>query len=761
MLCIIFRRYAPNRHNNPQFLWFALKKQFTLYMRLLALTCLYLTAPAFAAVCLSSDGHPQQAIPPAFVLWSWLAGTGILFFCMLMALILLYGRLKNRTKALQDEKQRHFMADEKSARNERLVREIYDTTNDVIFLHDLDGNLKDVNATGVRESGYTLEQWKRFNIRDLVPERVRHECDRYLERIRKNGKDRGYMVIRKQDGEEVLLEYNNSLIKDPYGRPTGVRGIARNITEQHTTRKALKKSEEKYRNIIDSIQDVYYEVDLAGKITFFNSAALNLLGYTAKELMAKNYRDVAHKDDKKTMFETFHYVYRTGKPLKAFDWRLVKADNTVCHVEASVALHLDKNNNPQGFLGILRDLTDRIEGEKRRRELENQLNQAQKLESIGTLAGGIAHDFNNILFPIIGYTEMTMEELPVDSPLQENMKKVLKSASRAKAMVQQILAFSRQRADEHSEPVHIAQFIKEIVKLLRSTFPSTISIEDHIAKETGRIAINLSSFHQVIMNLCTNALHAMEDMSTGKLSITAEQIRITQTDIGRYPNLTTGDYVRIRIADTGEGIPPESIGKIFEPYFTTKPQDKGTGLGLSVSYGIIKNAGGIITVNSVPGEGAQFDILLPVMDEQETVPAQNNGYFSSLPTGKEHILLVDDEHRIVELEKQMIESLGYKVFSRTSSIEALEAFKFDPHKFDIVITDQTMPNMTGKELAKAILDIRPDIPIIICTGFSEKVTLEKTKHIGIKAILAKPIPKTDMAITIRRVLDEACDRQPH
>ncbi len=687
-------------------------------------------------------------------MYPWLTGTGIAFFCLLMAIILLTARLRKKTKALQDEKQRHFITAEKASRNERLVKEIYDNTNDVFFFHDLDGNLKDVNTTGMRESGYTLEQWKRLNIKDLVVERLKYECNLYLDRIRKNGEDRGYMMICTKSGGEILLEYNNSLVKDPYGRPMGIRGIARNITEQHNTRNALKKSEEKYRTILDSIEDAYYEVDLAGTITFFNSAAINMLGYSAEELKGKKYRELVHDKDKKTMTETFNYVHRTGKPVKASDWRFIKADQTVCHVEASVARNLYRNNTPIGFLGIIRDVTDRFEGDKRRRELEAQLHQSQKLESIGTLAGGIAHDFNNILFPIIGYTEMTMEELPKDSPLQENLQKVMKSASRAKAMVQQILAFSRQRSEEFDEPVQISPFIKEIIKLLRNTFPSTIVIEEKIAAETGRVSINLSSFRQVLMNLCINALHAMEEQPSGKLTITVEPLRITKTDTVKYQNLTTGEYISIRVADTGEGIPPESMGKIFEPYFTTKPQEKGTGLGLSVSYGIIKNADGIITVDSTPGKGAQFNIFLPIEDEQQPVPVEQKEFFTPLPTGNERILLVDDEHRIVELEKQMIESLGYKVFPRTSSIEALEAFKYDPHKFDIVITDQTMPNMTGKELAKEILDIRPDIPVIICTGFSEKVTLEKIKTIGIKAILTKPIPKNDMAVTLRRVLDE-------
>jgi two-component system, cell cycle sensor histidine kinase and response regulator CckA len=515
----------------------------------------------------------------------------------------------------------------------------------------------------------------------------------------------------------------------------------------------LTASEEKYRTLLDTIEDGYYEVDLAGNIKQFNKAMARMLQYSAEELKGKNYLEFVDANDKITIFKTFNQVYRTGNPVKVFDWRLIRKNNILCHVETSVSLNLDKNNVPTGFSGIIRDLTDRYEGEKRRKELEAQLHQSQKLESLGTLAGGIAHDLNNILFPMIGYTEMTMEELPANSPLRDNLDKVMKSANRAKAMIQQILAFGRQRSDEYAEPVQIEPVIMETVDFLRNSFPSTISIEKKIAGSIGKVSINASSFHQVIMNLCTNALHAMEDQPSGRLEISVEQRHMTESDTALYRDLMVGDYVRICVADNGIGIGPEVAGKIFEPYFTTKPQDKGTGLGLSVSYGIIKNAGGIITVSSIPGNGSNFEIILPVADCHASIPLKRAEFYLPLPTGTETVLLVDDEHRIVELEKQMIESLGYTVIPRTSSIEALAAFRHNPAKFDIVITDQTMPNMNGIEFAKNILSIRPDIPVIICTGFSEKVTMEKIDAMGIKGILTKPIPKSELAVVVRRALD--------
>lgn len=680
---------------------------------------------------------------------------------MFLAILILASRLRKKSRELTAEKQHHFVTTEKAKHVERLNHEIYNNTNDYIFFHDLDGHFREVNAAAIRETGYLKEQWERLNMRDLVPEHLKNQCALYLDRIRKNGTDRGYMQIQVPDRERMILEYNNSIIKNESGVIIGVRGIARNITEQQNTRNALAKSEEKYRTILNSIEDAYYEVDLKGTITFFNNAMPRLLDYPNEELTGKNYRAFIDKKDVKAIVETFSYVYHTGTALKAFNWKLIKRDKTVCHVEISVSLNLGKDKQAVGFLGIVRDITARLEGEERRKELEAQLHHSHKLESIGTLAGGIAHDFNNILFPIIGYTEMTMEELPMDSPLRDNLDKVMKSVTRAKAMVQQILAFSRQSSDQFTEPVRIESIIRETTKFLKKTFPATIEIEEKIPTETGKVSINLSKLYQVIINLCTNALHAMEDQPAGKLEITIEQVCVTEKETKQYHNISPGEYLRIRVADNGKGIAPEDMGKIFEPYFTTKSQDKGTGLGLSVSYGIVKNAGGLISVKSVLSKGSHFDIFLPVVDEDETMSRESADFFSPLPTGSEHILLVDDEHRIVELERQIIENLGYRVFSRTSSIEALEAFRYDPHRFDLVITDQNMPNMTGVELASKMLIIRPDLPIIICTGFSEKVTSEKIKAIGIKAFLRKPIPKTDMAFTIRQVLDNREDAQEH
>lgn len=623
--------------------------------------------------------------------------------------------------------------------------------NDSVFFHDLAGNFYEVNAAGQRDSDYTEEELKRMNLRDLVPEPYTAQVDDYLERVRKKGTDRGYMRAVNKQGRHMILEYNSTLIYDEKGAPAGVRGILRNMTEQYHIQRELKRSEKRYRTILETIEDGYYEVDLAGNYQFLNNAALRMLGYEWEELDGENYKKLIAKEDVQAVFETFNYVYRTGNPVKAFNWRSVCKNGTICHMETSVSLRSDDHGNPVGFQGIIRDISERIEARKKTKQLEAQLQQAQKMESIGTLAGGIAHDFNNILFPIIGYTELAMQELPDKGRPYQNLEKVLKAAERAKGLIRQILAFSRQGSDQIQEPAFVQPIIKETVKLLKNTIPASIDIRAKIGKEAGPVMLPPARIHQVIMNLCTNAYQAMEEMETGQLKVELDQVSVNEENAYRHHHLSPGAYVRIRVSDTGCGIPSGILDKIFDPYFTTKSQDKGTGLGLSVSYGIVKNAGGHIAAGSLPGKGSRFDVYLPVQ-EQAAQGAESIDHSGPLPRGSEHVLLVDDEQRILELVQITLESLGYRVTPRTSSVEALEAFRHQPDRFDLLLTDQAMPNMSGVELTKAVRRVRGRLPVILCTGYSEKITRQKLQSLGIDALLLKPISKTDLAVTIRRVL---------
>jgi signal transduction histidine kinase len=393
------------------------------------------------------------------------------------------------------------------------------------------------------------------------------------------------------------------------------------------------------------------------------------------------------------------------------------------------------------------DLTERIEAEKEKKDLGRQLRQAQKMEAVGTLAGGIAHDFNNILSAVIGFTEMAMEDAPPDTALTYNMEQVLQAGLRAKHLVQQILAFSRQ-SEHEMKPVQLDRIIKEACALLRASLPTTIDIRMDIQTDAF-IMGDPTQMHQVLMNLGTNAGHAMRDRG-GRLVVILREATIEELREKGLPRMDAEAYLQLVVQDTGQGIPPTIMDRIFDPFFTTKEHTEGTGMGLSVAHGIIKSHGGLIDVESQVGRGTTFHIYLP-----KIMPRAKAHHHSALPlpSGSERVLLVDDETMLVDMGRQVLTRLGYQVTACTSSVEALQHFQNDPAAFDLVITDMTMPHLTGKELATALLKIKPALPIILCTGFSETITEETAKRIGIKAFILKPIVMSDLAETMRKVLD--------
>jgi CheY-like chemotaxis protein len=376
--------------------------------------------------------------------------------------------------------------------------------------------------------------------------------------------------------------------------------------------------------------------------------------------------------------------------------------------------------------------------------------QRQKLEAIGTLAGGIAHDFNNILAAIMGYAELIGWEVPQTSKAGDNLRELLKAGCRARDLVQQILTFSRQSKQER-KPIEIGPIIKETLKLLKASLPSSIEIKQEIEKDIGKIEADPTQIHQVLMNLCTNAGHAMSDHG-GVLEVRLSHVDLDATTAAQSPNILPGSYIRLSVSDTGHGMSPEVFERIFDPYFTTKTVGKGSGLGLAVVDGIVKSHRGAITVDSKPGKGTTFHVYFPRIDHADGVRDTQEGE-SLVLGGNERILFIDDEQTLVDVGKQILRQLGYQVTIRTSSIEALKLFRAHPQQFDLVITDMTMPNMMGDKLAKELMGIRADIPIVLCTGFSEHITEEAAKEIGIREFAMKPLVTSDLAKTIRRALD--------
>lgn len=370
------------------------------------------------------------------------------------------------------------------------------------------------------------------------------------------------------------------------------------------------------------------------------------------------------------------------------------------------------------------------------------------MEAIGSLAGGIAHDFNNILFPIIGLSEMLLDDMPAGSRERGNVASIHQAGQRAKELVNQILSFSRQM-ETRKTPVRFQQVLKEVLKLVHATIPSNITIRHNLQNDCGPLLADPTNLHQIAMNLITNAFHAVEHNS-GSITIELRQI-ICDRDDADTMALPPGAYARLTVSDTGHGIPPHVLPKIFDPYFTTKPQGKGTGMGLAACYGIVQEHGGDIRVYSEIDQGTTFKVFLPILTCNPDVqqPAEATVH----PTGSERILLVDDEAPILRLEKQILERLGYRVETRTGSIEALEHFKSDPFAYDLVITDMAMPNMTGELLARHIIAVRPGMPLILCTGFSETMSAAKAQQAGFRDFLMKPLSRGDLARKVRDVLD--------
>jgi len=495
--------------------------------------------------------------------------------------------------------------------------------------------------------------------------------------------------------------------------------------------------------LFDSSPNAIVISDLSGRTRFVNPSFTRIFGYSKEELIGKTIPYIPEWDKQKSESERINLVHL--KDLMERESQRLRKDGKSIDVSITQSLCRDHKGDPTDILTVIREITDK-------KRIEKQLWHAQKTEAIGTLAGGIAHDFNNLLFIISGYAEMSLKELPEGNRVINNLAQISKAVTRARSLVQQILTFSRLE-EQGQKKTLIQPVVKETLVMLRSSLPSTIEIYQEIDESCKSVLADPTRIHQVIMNLCTNAYHSMRK-NGGRLEVTLNRITIGSEDTAAQINLTPGKYVRLTVSDTGHGIEASLMDRIFEPYFTTKTQWEGTGMGLAMVHGIVKSIGGHITVSSKPKKGSKFNVYLPEIDEAVVeVETPSTG---TVQGGNEHILLIDDEQEIIEMLEKMLAYFGYQVTIKSSSEEALKLFCSDPNHFDLVITDQTMPKMTGVELTQKIREIRPDIPVILCTGFSEMITEEKLKALGVKEYIMKPIHCKEMAGIIRNVLDERC-----
>ena len=544
--------------------------------------------------------------------------------------------------------------------------------------------------------------------------------------------------------EELLRLYNERLVRKLEHK---MLQLEKEVQARQAADEIVRQNEKKYKSLFNSIRDAILVSDTNRMIIDCNPAFAELFGYSLEEIAGEKTCIVYEKEED---FEKLGNALNSpgGDSSLVYTINFRKKNGTIFPGELTVFYLRDEAGGLTGFIGFIRDISEQKNAEKEKILLTKQLQQSQKMESIGTLAGGIAHDFNNILSAVIGYTELALDRVEQETKVRDYLKEVFYAAQRAKDLVKQILAFARQ-SDDEIKSIRVDVVIKEVMKLLRSSIPATIEIRDCI-ESNSMILGNPTQVHQILMNLCTNAAHAMEN-DIGVLGIGLTDVFFDGTPDMSALGLKPGNYIEIKVSDTGAGIRPDMIESIFEPYFTTKAAGVGTGLGLSTVHGIVESYGGRITVDSTLGKGTVFTVYLPITQKQSSSHSYEP---EKLPKGNERILFVDDEVQLTKLSAKILHELGYLVKTRTSSTEALELFRAAPDQFDLVITDMTMPHLTGDKLALEVMKIRPDIPVILCTGYSNKISEENVSAIGINALLNKPVAREALAAMVRKVLDE-------
>ena len=502
-----------------------------------------------------------------------------------------------------------------------------------------------------------------------------------------------------------------------------------------------------FKSAVEQASEMVAVTSSDGIIEYVNPAFEKITGYSKQELIGNNPRILKSGRQDEQFYQELWQTITSGDPWHGFFVNRRK-DGNLYREEAFIKPIMDDDGVIQYFVTVKRDITQE-------NRLQRQLIQSQKMEAIGTLAGGIAHDFNNILSAILGFAELALFELTEGSRSYDDVSEIVTAGNRAKDLVRQILTFSR-KTEQEFKPINIVPLISEALKFLRATLPSTIEIQKQIDAVRVEVLCNSTMVQQILMNLCTNAAHAMKDTG-GILTVSLSEVEIQEGDISNLPDLPPGPYVHLTISDTGPGIETGILGRIFDPYFTTKEKGEGTGLGLSVVHGIAQSLKGAVEVESDPGKGTEFNVYLPrVIGKSDTAADLPQ----VLSTGKERILLVDDEDTLATMGRLMLNRLGYKVTVKTDSYEALETFKAQPIKYDLIISDKTMPRLTGFDLAEEIKKTRPDVPFIICTGYSDEIEVDKAARLGINRLIVKPLSMDDLAKAVRSVLDNAAKKPP-
>jgi PAS domain S-box-containing protein len=645
---------------------------------------------------------------------------------------------------LQNDIKKYRQVEEALRHSKKQLLSLMDAMPVALSWTDEQGNIQYSNRKFRKLFGYTLadmptvEQWFQLAYPD---EEYRHTVASDWQAVVENAQNSEpeiapiQVTITCKDGSTRYVDIIGTLLHDR------ILAVFNDLTE----RKKMDKQLQLMQRWVEQSDDLFFWVGGDSRILYVNRAVCHSLGYTKDEFRTMKVGDFDLEVTREAWPDFTQKLREQGS--YRFETRMRKKNGQVFPVEISA--NILKFERKDHFFAYGRDISEKISAEEKRKKLENQLRQAQKMEAIGTLAGGIAHDFNNILSSVLGFAELVKYDIPENElELKDNIEEVINAGLRAKDLVQHILTFSR-HSEVNKRPLRIGPLIKETIKFLRASLPASIEIQTKINEYKTAIYGDTAQIHRVIMNLCTNAAHALR-AEGGVLEIHLEKTVLSENEIVVYDDLKPGDYLELRVSDSGHGIPAEKIDRIFDPFFTTKERGEGTGLGLSVVHGIVKEMQGTIHVESTPGKGATFQVLLPIYKGSVKLDAIHRE--KELPKGKGRILFVDDEESICLATSMVLQKLGYAVSTMTESLKALKLFVSDPDAFDLIITDLGMPKMDGIELSRQILDKRPGVPILLCTGFSGGVTQETLRDTGIHAMVMKPLIATELADVVKSAI---------
>ena len=645
--------------------------------------------------------------------------------------------------------------------SESSYRAIFEASEDAIFVHDFDtGAIVDVNPKACALYGYTCEEMWRLNVGDLssgVPPYTLEEAVRWIERAKTVGPVQIEWHRRNKDGS---LHWDEVRIKRAtIGGMQRILAFTREITQRKEREEALRKSEDRLRAVVEAALDCIIGMDAEGRVIEFNPAAERCFGYRRAEVLGRSLADAIIPERYRAAHQrglTHHLATGQGPYLgQRIEVNALRADGSEFPAELAIAVA----QGPEGliYIGYLRDIGERRQAEAERARLETQLRQAQKMEAIGHLTGGFAHDFNNILTSIMGYVVLVMERVERlgDAKLTRYLERTHQSGQRARALIQQMLTFSRgQRGEPRS--LALAPVVEEAVKLLGASLPSSIEIHTELASALPPALLDPVQVEQVVMNLCLNARDAM--VGKGTLRLGLRLVEEGSAVCASCRKGVSGRFVELTVADTGPGIAPEVLERMFEPFYTTKEVGKGSGMGLSMVHGIVHEHGGHLLVETTPGTGTVFRVLFPPL----VAPTEPAGADGAAPANaaeqrglRGRVLLVDDEPTVAEFMQDLLEEWGLTVAAFTSSPEARDAFAREPSTFDLAVLDQTMPRLTGLELAQILLQRRPDLPVILYTGYQEAFTAEQVRALGIRALVRKPVDVAEFHPLVESLLPSA------